>query len=135
MTENTKSNNAAKALIELFQRRYLLRILWELRDSALTFRALQQACGATSPSTLSARLIELRKTDLIEHSTGEGYALTLKGQSLLAAAATLFDWASHWKTLAPKTRRNVSQKNKSPSAKQFVAKKLARKSVPAKKSL
>ena len=76
-----------------------MRILWELRDAPLTFRALQEA-AATNPSVLNARLAELREARLVEHGP-DGYALTPQGQSLLATFRPLHAWAEDWaKSLA-----------------------------------
>lgn len=83
------------ALIDLMGRRWMLRILWELRGAPLTFRALQEACGGVSPSVLNLRLADLRETSLVE--TGEdGYALTPLGRELLAQLAPLTIWAETW---------------------------------------
>ena len=54
------------ALLDLLGRRWALRILWELRDGPLTFRALQAACGNLSPSVLNDRLRELREAGILE---------------------------------------------------------------------
>ena len=62
------------ALLDLLGRRMTLRILWELREKPLTFRALQEA-AATNPSVLNARLKELREARLLDH-TADGYALS-----------------------------------------------------------
>jgi DNA-binding HxlR family transcriptional regulator len=87
------------ALLDLLGRRMTLRILWELRDAPLTFRALQEA-AATNPSVLNARLKELREARLVEH-TAEGYGLSLEGNQLLATFLPLHTWADAWaKTLA-----------------------------------
>ena len=92
------------ALLDLLGRRMTLRILWELRDRALTFRALQEA-AATNPSVLNARLAELRAARLVEHGA-EGYALTTHGKSLLATFLPLSDWADGWaKAIARKRCR------------------------------
>ena len=82
------------ALLDLLGRRMTLRILWELRDGPLTFRALQEA-AATNPSVLNARLAELREARLVEHGP-DGYALTPQGQSLLATFLPLHAWAEDW---------------------------------------
>ena len=74
------------ALLDLLGRRMALRILWELRDGPLNFRALQEA-AATNPSVLNARLAE--------HGP-DGYALTQLGQSLLATLLPLHAWAEDW---------------------------------------
>lgn len=80
--------------LDLLGRRGTLRILWELRQLPMTFRALQHAVQ-TNPSLLNTRLRELRDVDLIEHAEG-GYRLTASGVKLLAAMMPLYDWAQHW---------------------------------------
>jgi DNA-binding HxlR family transcriptional regulator len=82
------------ALLDLLGRRMALRILWELRDGRLTFRALQQAAG-TNPSVLNARLGELREARIVEHGP-DGYGLTPQGQKLLEAFLPLHAWADDW---------------------------------------
>jgi DNA-binding HxlR family transcriptional regulator len=83
------------ALIDLMGRRWVLRILWELRGSPLTFRALQDACGGISPSVLNGRLGELRETALID-TAEDGYALTALGRELLTQFTPLTVWAEKW---------------------------------------
>jgi DNA-binding HxlR family transcriptional regulator len=91
------------ALLDLLGRRMALRILWELREHCLTFRALQEAAG-TNPSVLNVRLAELREAHLVEHGS-DGYGLTPQGQSLLATFLPLNAWAKEWaKTFAHKAR-------------------------------
>ena len=91
------------ALLDLLGRRMALRILWELREKRLTFRALQEA-AETNPSVLNARLAELRAAHLVEHGA-DGYGLTPHGQSLLATFLPLHVWAEEWaKLLARKPR-------------------------------
>jgi DNA-binding HxlR family transcriptional regulator len=86
-------------LLDLLGRRMTLRILWELRERHLTFRALQEA-AATNPSVLNARLKELREARLVEHGA-EGYTLSPQGKALLATFLPLNAWAGEWaKTLA-----------------------------------
>jgi DNA-binding HxlR family transcriptional regulator len=82
------------ALLDLLGRRMALRILWELRDGPLTFRALQQA-AETNPSVLNARLGELREARIVEHGP-EGYALTPQGKKLLELFLPLHVWAEDW---------------------------------------
>jgi DNA-binding HxlR family transcriptional regulator len=91
------------AALDLFGRRGTLRIIWELRDSTLTFRALQQAAD-TNPALLNTRLKELREARLVDH-IGEGYALTPLGVELLAAFEPLSKWASKWAKLQPDVER------------------------------
>jgi len=83
------------AALDLLGRRGALRVLWELRGDALTFRALQDACQ-TNPSLLNTRLRELREAGLVDHAEG-GYRLTDQGRALHAALQPLLDWARGWK--------------------------------------
>ena len=78
------------ALLDLLGRRMTLRILWELRDQNLTFRALQEA-AETNPSVLNVRLKELREAQLVAHEDN-GYGLTRTRQGTarnLPAAARM----------------------------------------------
>lgn len=86
-------------LLDLLGRRWVLRILWELRGDPLTFRALQAACGGLSPSVLNARLAELRDTGIVELRTDQGYALTKQGRELLSQLAPLTAWSEKWASL------------------------------------
>ena len=80
--------------LDLLGRRGALRLLWELRADALTFRALQDA-AETNPSLLNTRLKELREAGLVDHD-GSGYRLTTSGAELLAAMGPLLRWADQW---------------------------------------
>jgi DNA-binding HxlR family transcriptional regulator len=84
------------AAIDLFHKRWTMRILWELRDGPVTFRELQTACSMVSSSVLNVRISELREAQLIEHITGEGYQLSLWGRELLVAMRPLAVWAGQW---------------------------------------
>ncbi len=83
------------AALDLLGRRWTLRILWELREGPLTFRALQAACDEISPTVLNGRLRELRDDGLVE-AGDQGYALTREGQSLGRALRPLLGWAETW---------------------------------------
>ncbi len=91
-----RSSRAINDALALFQRRWTMRILWELRSSSLNFRELQSACGDLSASVLSLRISELRNALLVEHDAGTGYQLTEHGRSLMAAAVPLLHWAPVW---------------------------------------
>jgi DNA-binding HxlR family transcriptional regulator len=84
--------------LDLLGRRGALRLLWELRDDPLTFRALQDACG-TNPGSLNTRLKELRNLGIVDHNAG-GYRLTEHGRALMTALEPLQDWADHWAAAA-----------------------------------
>ena len=84
------------AALDLLGRRWSLRILWELRQAPLTFRALQAACGGLSPSVLQQRLTELAAARLVAHDGAEGYALAPLARRLLPTLAALDAWANDW---------------------------------------
>ena len=90
------AKNAINATLELLHHRWMLRVLWELREgNAFTVRALQSACGDLSPTVLNQRLGELRDAGLIVNDD-EGYRLTPLGLELMAAFAPLQAWAIRW---------------------------------------
>ncbi len=93
----SKTGRPIMALLDLLGRRWVLRIGWELHDGrALSFRALQLACGGVSPTVLNQRLRDLRDADLVELLDGEGYRLTKDGEVLLEMLAPLDQWAKRW---------------------------------------
>ncbi|MEL6977923.1 MAG: helix-turn-helix domain-containing protein [Pseudomonadota bacterium] len=82
-------------LFDVLGRRWTLRILWELRDGAQSFRALRQRCDDISPTVLNDRLKQLRALAFV--SQGEaGYALTETGRELSARLVDLDHWAARW---------------------------------------
>jgi DNA-binding HxlR family transcriptional regulator len=92
----SRTGRPIMALIDLLGRRWVARIIWELRADPLTFRALQEACGGLSPSVLNERLRTLRETALVELEPDAGYALTALGRELLAHMTPLTLWAEKW---------------------------------------
>jgi DNA-binding HxlR family transcriptional regulator len=84
------------ALFDLLGRRWTLRVLWELREGALTFRELQAHCGDMSSSVLNQRLRELREAQVVAVRDARGYELTTEGHSLLDALSPLSAWAARW---------------------------------------
>ena len=80
-------------LLDVIGRRWTLRILWELRNGPLTFRALQQACGGLSPTTVNARLRDLRELGVVER-TEDGYAVTEAGTELEPILLAASEWAN-----------------------------------------
>lgn len=83
-------------LLDLLGKRWTMRILWELRGGALTFRGLQEAMEGVSPSVLNTRLRELREADLVGRIDGEGYALTTDAIELSDHLRPLDAWARKW---------------------------------------
>ena len=86
------SSKMALAL-DHFSRRWALRIVWELRTEALTFRRLQAACGGISPSVLQRRLHELKALGVVERIPLLGYRLTVHGQRLFPLLVRLEGWS------------------------------------------
>lgn len=84
------------ALLDLLGRRWMLRILWELRSEAIGFRILQERCDSMSPSVLSQRLTELQEAGIVTHDNNGEYTLTREGVALLKALAPLHEWATDW---------------------------------------
>ena len=83
------------ALLDLLGRRWALRVIWELRDGPLQFRALQERCAGMSSSVLNQRLRELRTAGIVELGEG-GYQLTAEGRGLRDAFGPLDAWAKRW---------------------------------------
>ncbi|MFI9045604.1 winged helix-turn-helix transcriptional regulator [Streptomyces sp. NPDC053427] len=84
------------AALDLFGRRWALRILWELRDQPVGFRALQQRCDGMSSSVLRQRLLELLEARLVERGTDDSYCLTALGKEACDTLAGLHGWAECW---------------------------------------
>jgi DNA-binding HxlR family transcriptional regulator len=95
------------AALDLLGRRWMLRILWELRAETLTFRALQQVCGNLSPTMASRRLKELRLAGLVERVEDGGFCLTELGRDLLDALAPLSLWAKNWGDARQRRQRQI----------------------------
>lgn len=91
----SRSGRPIMALLDLMGRRWTLRILWELREGPLRFRALGEQCDDPSPTILNQRLKELRDAGIVTLEE-RGYALTGDGKDLLANLAPLKRWAERW---------------------------------------
>jgi DNA-binding HxlR family transcriptional regulator len=90
------SGRPVMALLDLLGRRWTLRVLWELRTPATSFRDLQARCDDMSSSVLTARLADLRQAGALDAGPGGGYALTSEGLRLLEALEPLDAWAKRW---------------------------------------
>src|SRR5580692_4749825 len=82
-------------LLDLLGRRWVLRLVWELREEPRRFRELQELIGA-SPTIVNTRLRELRAAKLIELDPARGYRLTALGQELLRLFLPLQVWSEKW---------------------------------------
>src|SRR5512142_404654 len=69
---------------DLLGRRWALRILWELRDEHLGFRALRERCEGMSSSVLRDRLAELTGAAILQTDADGRYGLSAHGRGLLA---------------------------------------------------
>lgn len=82
-------------LLDLLGQRWTLRLLWELRDGALSFRALRDRADAVSPSVLNDRLKALRAHGFVA-AGDDGYALTPRGRELATLVGALNGQANAW---------------------------------------
>ncbi|HEV7407637.1 MAG TPA: helix-turn-helix domain-containing protein [Bradyrhizobium sp.] len=92
----SRTGRPIMALLELLGRRWTLRILWELRESTLTSRALREACDDASPTVLQARLADLGQAGFVELAPASGYRLTETGKELLGTFLPLHKFADRW---------------------------------------
>jgi DNA-binding HxlR family transcriptional regulator len=81
-----------ESALDLLGRRWALRLVWELRRSALAFSELRERTGI-SPSVLSARLGELTDARIVERDTGRRYRLSGRGRELARLLYELNRWA------------------------------------------
>jgi DNA-binding HxlR family transcriptional regulator len=91
----SKTGRPIMALLDLLGRRWVLRIVWELRDEPRRFRDLQDATGA-SPTIVNSRLADLREAKPVELDADAGYRLTALGRELLALFLPLHVWSEKW---------------------------------------
>jgi DNA-binding HxlR family transcriptional regulator len=99
----SRTGRPIMAALDLLGRRWLLRVVWELRDGPLTFRVLAERCGGISPTVLNTRLAEMREAGLID--LADGYGLTPRGAALIEAMMPLMRWSEDWAAGNAKARR------------------------------
>ena len=92
----SRTGRPIMALLDLFGRRWSGRIIWELRNGALTSRALRTACDEASPTIMQSRLSELREAGFVELVAGDGYRLTALGKELSENFQPLHRFAERW---------------------------------------
>jgi DNA-binding HxlR family transcriptional regulator len=97
----SRSGRPIMVLLDLLGRRWTLRILWELRESILTSRALREACDDASPTVLQARLADLRQAGFVELVPASGYRLTEIGRELHGTFLPLHRFAERWSKQHP----------------------------------
>ena len=91
----SRSGRPIMALLDLLGRCWTLWIIWELREAALTSRALRTACDEASPTILQTRLTELREAGFVELAD-DGYRLTELGRELFQTFTPLHRFAERW---------------------------------------
>ncbi|MFI5000725.1 MAG: winged helix-turn-helix transcriptional regulator [Reyranellales bacterium] len=91
----SRTGRPIMVLLDLLGRRWVLRIVWELREEPRRFRELQDAIGA-SPTIVNGRLAELRAARLVELDPDSGYRLTTLGKELLRLFLPLHVWSEKW---------------------------------------
>jgi DNA-binding HxlR family transcriptional regulator len=91
------------AALDLFGRRWTLRIVWELHSEALGFRLLQQRCDGMSSSVLRQRLEDLVAVQLVRQRSDSRYELTALGQDAYRALQPLVGWARRWRAALVET--------------------------------
>jgi DNA-binding HxlR family transcriptional regulator len=79
--------------LEFLGRRWMLRIVWELRRDALSFNGLRERAGI-SPSVLSTRLREMEEAGIVERDPRRRYRLTGEGRELARLLLELNRWAT-----------------------------------------
>jgi DNA-binding HxlR family transcriptional regulator len=84
------------AALDLFGRRWALRVLWELTDGPIGARELRGRCDHMSSSVLYQRLRELVDAGLVRRGDDDRYQLTGAGHTLREAIAPLDAWARSW---------------------------------------
>ena len=94
--KGSESGRPIMAALNLLSRRWVLRIIWELRKEARGFREMQALCDQMSPNTLSTRLAELKEAGIVAHDAKGDWELTPLGRQLGPALKALDTWASAW---------------------------------------
>ena len=92
----TRTGRPLMVVFDLLGRRWALRVLWELREEHVGFRALQARCDQMSSSVLRDRLAELVGAGIVAADDDGLYGLTNEGRTLLRALAPLSRWAEDW---------------------------------------
>jgi len=99
----SRTGRPIMALLDLLGRRWALRVLWELRGGAATFRELQERCGGVSPTVLNDRLRELRDAGILEWGDEAGYRVSEHGRALARTLESMHAWAEAWARRGPRS--------------------------------
>ncbi len=74
----------------------MLRVVWELRNGPIGFRALMVECAGVSAAVLRERLLELLDANVATQNAERQYYLTPFGLSLFEALTPLENWSRQW---------------------------------------
>ncbi|MFI9322670.1 winged helix-turn-helix transcriptional regulator [Kitasatospora aureofaciens] len=100
------------AALDLFGRRWSLRILWELRGGPLGFRPLQKQCDDMSSSVMRQRLTELADAHVVRQLPDSRYELTPLGRDACLALDPLTQWSKRWAAaLDPQPARRTNDQD------------------------
>jgi DNA-binding HxlR family transcriptional regulator len=86
-----------RALAELLERRWTLGTIYACSSGAARFNEFRQSLPGVSPTTLSERLEQLERAEIVERKLVAGrpphaeYRLTPKGKRLAAAVGQLIE--------------------------------------------
>ncbi|MSO41926.1 MAG: transcriptional regulator [Solirubrobacterales bacterium] len=86
------ADRAITDFLALLDRRWSMRVVWELRRDAVSFSELRERTGI-SPSVLSTRLGELGTAGVVERDGTRRYRLTGSGRELARILYELNRWA------------------------------------------
>lgn len=92
----SESGRPIMALLDLMGQKWVLRILWELREGQFTFREIQSLCDDLSPTSLNKRLAILKEHCLVDKQETSGYSLTPLGKELLEILSPIYSWSNKW---------------------------------------
>ncbi len=84
------------AALDLLGHRWLLRVVWELRDGPVGFRALAERCDGVSTAVLRDRVLELAAAGIVEQNDDRHYQLTRLGHELIEALSPIDAWSRRW---------------------------------------
>ena len=107
-TPDSRSGRPIMRLLDLLQRRWALRVLYEVAQRGpLSWSEVQAACDGVSPSVLSQRLRELCEAGLLEQDAQRRYEIGRDGEELETILLGLDAWAKRWarRSAAPRGGR------------------------------
>lgn len=92
----SSSGRPLMAALDLLGHRWLLRVVWELRDGPVGFRALAERCDGVSTAVLRDRVVELSEAGIVGQNAERQYLLTPLGSELIGALTPIDAWSKRW---------------------------------------